>query len=66
MAQVHVTYKRRRIDSSKPSLVKKQSCKNGGDHRFCFLPHNPATNHLHVMRQKASSAIAIIPHTVAV
>ncbi|EDP8745496.1 hypothetical protein ZJ96_004533 [Salmonella enterica subsp. enterica] len=31
---------------------------------FCFLPHNPATNHLHVMRQKASSAIAIIPHTV--
>ncbi|KJL70618.1 hypothetical protein ASV31_09585 [Enterobacter hormaechei subsp. hoffmannii] len=27
---------------------------------FCFLPHNTATNHLHVMRQKASSAIAII------
>ncbi|EAN0748335.1 hypothetical protein DUF49_24525 [Salmonella enterica] len=40
MAQVHVTYKRRRIDSSKPSLVKKQSCKNGGDHRFCFLPQS--------------------------
>ncbi|EDT7169463.1 hypothetical protein XS54_003941 [Salmonella enterica subsp. enterica] len=33
---------------------------------FCFLPHNPATNHLHVMRQKASSATAIIPHTVTV
>ncbi|HBY1554454.1 TPA: hypothetical protein MIQ72_27565 [Klebsiella pneumoniae] len=43
MAQVHVTYKRRRIDSSKPSLVKKQSCKNGGDHRFFFLPHNIKT-----------------------
>ncbi|KTJ28767.1 hypothetical protein ASU87_20880 [Enterobacter roggenkampii] len=24
------------------------------------MPHNTATNHLHVMRQKASSAIAII------
>ncbi|RVS09989.1 hypothetical protein EOL15_02425 [Citrobacter freundii] len=62
MAQVHVTYKRRRIDSSKPSLVKKQSCKNGGDHRFCFLPHNTVTNHLYVMRQKASSATASIPY----
>ncbi|KVJ62253.1 hypothetical protein AWS27_00435 [Enterobacter hormaechei subsp. steigerwaltii] len=28
---------------------------------FCFLPHNTATNHLHVMRQKASSATSIIP-----
>ncbi|EDP9256911.1 hypothetical protein A0V81_003914 [Salmonella enterica subsp. enterica serovar Newmexico] len=33
---------------------------------FFFLPHNLATNHLHVMRQKASSATAIIPHTVTV
>ncbi|ASD61952.1 hypothetical protein WM95_25525 (plasmid) [Enterobacter cloacae complex sp. ECNIH7] len=24
------------------------------------MPHNSVTNHLHVMRQKASSAIAII------
>nr|WAK46028.1 Transposase [Klebsiella pneumoniae] len=28
---------------------------------FCFLPHNTVTNHLHVMRQKASSATSIIP-----
>ncbi|SXA62742.1 hypothetical protein SB6412_05384 [Klebsiella pasteurii] len=28
---------------------------------FCFLPHNTVTNHLYVMRQKASSADVIIP-----
>ncbi|HGT7578600.1 TPA: hypothetical protein ACM46C_004650, partial [Escherichia coli] len=30
-----------------------------------FLPHNTATNHLHVMRQKASSAGHIIAHIPA-
>jgi hypothetical protein len=25
---------------------------------FFFLPHNTATNHLNIMRQKASSAVA--------
>lgn len=28
---------------------------------FFFLPHNTVTNHLNIMRQKASSATAIIP-----
>ncbi|EDV1166162.1 hypothetical protein X052_004712 [Salmonella enterica subsp. enterica serovar Livingstone] len=32
---------------------------------FCFLPHNRITNHLHVMRQKASSAGHIIAHIPA-
>ncbi|TEZ38786.1 hypothetical protein BON68_01105 [Escherichia coli] len=32
---------------------------------FCFLPHNTVTNHLHVMRQKASSAGHIIAHMSA-
>ncbi|PLM43847.1 hypothetical protein CWM85_37970, partial [Klebsiella michiganensis] len=42
-------------DSSKPSLVKKQSCKNGGDHRFFFLPqHNGKTQSC--SEAKASSA----------
>lgn len=28
---------------------------------FFFLPHNTGTNHRNIMRQKASSAEAIIP-----
>lgn len=28
---------------------------------FFFLPHNMTTNHLNIMKQKASSATAIIP-----
>ncbi|EOA0739435.1 hypothetical protein ACHLD2_004888, partial [Escherichia coli] len=32
---------------------------------FVLLPHNTVTNHLHVMRQKASSAGHIIAHIPA-